>query len=198
MPLGEALRKRRSVRRFAEKPVPMEILEAALGAARLAPSPHGTRPWRFCVLDSREAKETLARRMGADFLRDMEAEGVPEAERRRRHGGSLRLLTRAPALVLASLSYADLDEYEEAEKQAREWMMAEHSLGGALQSLMLALAAQGVASVWRCAPLFCPETARKALDLPADWTPRALIAAGYPARPPAPRAEAPAPGAIVR
>ncbi len=198
MPLGEALRKRRSTRRFAEKPVPTAILRAALDAARLAPSPHGTRPWRFCVLDSKEAKETLAVRMGEDFLRDMKAEGVPEEERGRRRDGSVRLLTRAPALVLAALSYADLDEYEEPRKQAAERMMAEHSLGGALQNLMLALAARGVGSVWRCAPLFCPETAREALALPPDWTPRALVVAGYPARPPAPRAESPAPEAIVR
>ena len=175
----------------------MEILKAALSAACLAPSPHGTSPWRFCILDSKEAKETLAAEMGKDFLRDMEAEGVPEEERTRRHQGSIRLLTGAPALIMASLSFAELDVYEEPEKQANEWMMAEHSLGGALQSLMLALAAQGVGSVWRCAPLFCPETARKALDLPADWVPRALIVAGYPAQQPAPK-ETPEPVLIVR
>ncbi len=197
VPLAEALRKRRSVRRFTPEPVPAEVLKTALSAACLAPSPHGACPWRFCLLDSREAKERLAVEMGKDFLRDMEAEGVPRQERERRHRGSVRLLSRAPALILASLSYADLDEYEAQAKQANEWMMAEHSLGGALQNLMLALAAQGVGSVWRCAPLFCPETAREALDLPADWTPRALIVAGYPSHPPEAR-ESPQPTLIVR
>lgn len=197
VPLGEALRKRRSVRRFAPAPVPTGILKTALSAACLAPSPHGVCPWRFCLLDSREAKERLALGMGRDFLRDMEAEGVPPEERERRHRGSVRLLSRAPALILAALSYADLDQYEAGAKQANEWMMAEHSLGGALQNLMLALAARGVGSVWRCAPLFCPETAREALDLPADWTPRALIVAGYPAQQPEAR-EAPRPVLIVR
>ncbi|MCE2452648.1 MAG: nitroreductase family protein [Nitrospinae bacterium] len=195
--LDEALRKRRSIRHFTAEPVPMEILKTALSAACLAPSPHGTGPWRFCILDSKEAKETLAAEMGKDFLRDMKAEGVPEEERTRRHQGSIRLLTGAPALIMASLSFADLDVYEEPEKQANEWMMAEHSLGGALQNLMLALAVHGVGSVWRCAPLFCPETARKALDLPADWVPRALIVAGYPAQQPAPK-ETPEPVLIVR
>ncbi len=195
--LEEALRARRSVRRFDPKPVPMEVLRTAMSAACLAPSPHGTRPWRFCVLDSQEAKRALATEMGKDFLRDMRTEGVAEEERARRHRGSVGLLTQAPALIMASLSYANLDEYEAREKQSNEWMMAEHSLGGALQNLMLALAAQGVGSVWRCAPLFCPETARKALDLPADWQPRALVVAGYPTHPPTPR-EAPAPVVILR
>ncbi len=175
----------------------MEALRTAISAACTAPSPHGTRPWRFCILDSREAKENLATAMGEDFLRDMKHEGVPEEERARRHRGSIRLLTGAPALILAALSYADLDAYESSEKQSCEWMMAEHSLGGALQNLMLGLAAQGVGSVWRCAPLFCPETARRALDLPGDWVPRALIVAGYAADAPQPR-EAPAPALIVR
>ena len=98
---------------------------------------------------------------------------------------------------MASLSFKDLDDYEEPAKQANEYMMAEHSLGGALQNLMMALAAQGVGSVWRCAPLFCPETARKALDLPADWVPKALIVAGYPSQQPSPK-ETPEPVLIVR
>ncbi len=195
--LNEALYKRRSIRHFTTQAVPMEILETALAAACLAPSPHGTSPWRFCILDSRVARETLATEMGKNFLRDMEAEGVSEEERTRRHQGSIRLLTGAPALIMASLSFTDLDVYKEPAKQANEWMMAEHSLGGALQNLMLALAAQGVGSVWRCAPLFCPETARTALDLPADWLPRALIVAGYPSQQPPPK-ETPRPMLIVR
>ena len=105
--LDDALRKRRSIRHFTSEPVPMETLKTALAAACLAPSPHGTSPWRFCILDSQEAKETLAAEMGADFLHDMTAEGVPEEERRRRHQGSIRLLTGAPALIMASLSFAD-------------------------------------------------------------------------------------------
>ena len=195
--LDEALRKRRSIRHFRSDPVPMDVLKSALSAACLAPSPHGTLPWRFCILDSNEAKESLAVSMGKDFLRDMEAEGVPREERTRRHQGSIRLLGGAPALIMASLSFRDLDDYEKPEKQANEWMMAEHSLGGALQNLMLTLAAHGLGSVWRCAPLFCPETARKALALPADWVPRALIVAGYPSQEPAPKVP-PRPVLIVR
>lgn len=135
--------------------------------------------------------------MGRDFLRDMVSEGVPEEKRKQRHAGSIRLLTGAPVIILAALSYSDLDDYEDPEKEANERMMAEHSLGAALQNLMLALTAQGIGSVWRCAPLFCPETARGALDLPADWSPRALIVAGKPASTPPPK-ETPSPEIIIR
>ncbi len=195
--LAEALIARRSVRRFSEEPVDPDQVRAAIEAACLAPSPHGTAPWRFCVLSSPEARKKLAEEMGRDFLRDMAREGVPEEERKKRHAGSVRLLTNAPVIILAALSYSDLDDYEDPEKKANERMMAEHSLGAAMQNLMLALTAQGVGSVWRCAPLFCPETARSALDLPADWVPRALIVAGMPAAAPPPK-EAPAPEIIIR
>lgn len=195
--LAEALISRRSTRRFSDEPVDPDQVRAAIEAACLAPSPHGTAPWRFCVLSSPEAKIKLAEEMGRDFLRDMVSEGVPEEERKKRHTGSIRLLTGAPVIILAALSYSDLDDYEDPEKEANERMMAEHSLGAALQNLMLALTAQGIGSVWRCAPLFCPETARSALDLPADWSPRALILAGKPASAPPPK-NTPSPEIIIR
>lgn len=195
--LADALFYRRSVRRFAPEPVHPDRLRVALEAACLAPSPHGAAPWRFCLVASPEARLRLAVEMGKDFVRDMEREGVPEEERRRRHAGSLRLLTGAPALILAALSYEGLDSYDDPAKQANERMMAEHSLGAALQNLMLALAAQGIGSVWRCAPLFCPETARRALSLPEDWVPRALVAAGRAEAPPPPKPDA-RPAVLIR
>jgi coenzyme F420-0:L-glutamate ligase/coenzyme F420-1:gamma-L-glutamate ligase len=195
--LGDALRGRRSIRHFTGEPVDPELIKRAITAAALAPSPHGTAPWRFCILSSGRSKKKLTEEMGRDFLHDMESEGIPIEERKRRHQGSIRLLTEAPALILTALSYDALDTYDDLEKQARENMMAEHSLGAALQSLMLALTAEGIGSVWRCAPLFCPETARDALALPADWVPRALILAGYRAEPPPPK-EVRSPEIIIR
>lgn len=195
--LADSLLGRRSIRRFSDRPVDPGVVERAIAAACLAPSPHGSSPWRFCVLSSEESKKNLAEKMGRDFLRDMEKEGVPEAERTRRHSGSLRLLTGAPVLILAALSYARLDKYGDLGKQANEYMMAEHSLGAALQNMMLALTAEGIGTLWRCAPLFCPETARAALELPADWVPRALILAGYPDGGPPPK-ETPQPEILTR
>ncbi|MBA2448771.1 MAG: nitroreductase family protein, partial [Chloroflexi bacterium] len=54
----------------------------------------------------------------------------------------------------------------------------------ALQNLMLAAHARGLASCWMCAPVFCPEVVRDALDLGAELIPHALLTIGYGARPP--------------
>ena len=47
----ELARKRRSIRRFLQKPVPRDIILSCLEAARLAPSAENAQPWRFIVLD---------------------------------------------------------------------------------------------------------------------------------------------------
>ena len=62
--------------------------------------------------------------------------------------------------------------------------MAAHSLGAALQNVMLAAHANGLASCWMCAPVFCSDVVREALGLPSHLIPHAIVTIGYPARPP--------------
>ncbi len=60
MELSEALRTRRSVRRFRPDPVPEQAVEALIDAARWAPSGLNNQPWRFHIVRSRPALEALA------------------------------------------------------------------------------------------------------------------------------------------
>ena len=60
--------------------------------------------------------------------------------------------------------------------------MALLSLGAAVENLMLTATAHGSASCWVAAPIFCPEAARDALALPAEWLPHALVLVGHPTR----------------
>ena len=57
----EAIRTRRSVRKFTGKNVEDEIVLQLLESARVAPSGHNTQPWRFIVVRSPETKRTLAK-----------------------------------------------------------------------------------------------------------------------------------------
>ena len=54
---------------------------------------------------------------------------------------------------------------------------------------MVAAHAEGLASFWISAPLFCPDAVREALDLPPEYEAQALVSIGYPASDPHPRAE---------
>ncbi len=67
--------------------------------------------------------------------------------------------------------------------------MAVQSMGCALENMMVAAQAEGLASYWLSAPLFCPDAVRDALDLPAEYEPQALVAIGYPVTDPRPRPE---------
>jgi F420 biosynthesis protein FbiB-like protein len=90
-------------------------------------------------------------------------------------------ILRAPAIVIPCLYLADLDVYPDGDRNAAETTMAIQSLGCAIQNMLLMAYSLGLDGGWMCAPLFCPEVVRGALDLPADWEPQALVTLGRPA-----------------
>ena len=99
----DAVRGRRSVRRYLPKEVPEDLVEAVLEAGRWAPSPHGTQPWRFAVVTKEETRERLAGAMGEEWRANLEMDGqAPEVVERRLQGSRRRLLD-APVLVLLCL-----------------------------------------------------------------------------------------------
>ena len=59
MELKEALLKRRSVRKFTDKPVPKEYIDELLHAAMSGPSACNRRPWEFFVVTNEEVLEKL-------------------------------------------------------------------------------------------------------------------------------------------
>ncbi|HEY5075978.1 MAG TPA: nitroreductase family protein [Acidimicrobiia bacterium] len=171
---------RRSIRAFRPDPVPRADLDAIVEAACLAPAPHHSRPWRFVIVDTDEAKHALARGMGARWRRDLVADGVAAERVDVLVDASHRKLTRAPASVVACLTWNGLDRYADERRQRAEWGMALLSLGAAVENLMLTATDRGLASCWVAAPIFCPEEARDALTLPEEWLPHALVLVGRP------------------
>jgi nitroreductase len=67
-----------------------------------------------------------------------------------------------------------------------------------MQNMMLTAHAYGVGSAWMCAPLFCPDTVRTALDLNDSWIPHALLTLGYSVGEAPPGARPPLGQIIVR
>jgi len=175
----EPIRGRRSVRRYLDKPVPDEMVDAILEAARWAPSPHGRQPWRFAVVTGEEAKHRLADAMGEEWRANLEMDGQDAEVVEKRLQGSRRRLLDAPVLILLCLYLGDLDEYPDAERQRNETTMAVQSLGAAAQNALLAAYDLGLDSSWMCAPLFSPEKAVEALDLDPALVPHALLTIGY-------------------
>jgi len=173
---------RRSVRRFLPQPVPREVFDRILEAATWAPSAHNRQPWRFAVLIGLEAKTRLADRMGREFYQDLLADGLPLGKVEAQVERSRQRILEAPAVVLLCLDSSLGDVYPDAERQQAEYLMDVQGVAMAGGTMLLAAHAEGLGGVWMCAPLFAPVAALRALDLPVEWKPQALILLGYPAK----------------
>lgn len=180
----ELLRQRKSVRRFQEEPVPRELVEQVLEAATWAPSAHNRQPWRFAVLDAPGPKARLAEQMGADFRRDLLADGIHPEQADAQVERSRQRIVQAPVVIVASLDRTVEDVYPDTGRQAAERQMTAQGVAMAGQNLLLAAGALGLGAVWVCAPLFAPETVRRTLDLPDNWIPQGMVLLGYPAKTP--------------
>ncbi len=168
------------IRRYTDQPVPREMIEALIEAATHAPSPHNRQPWRFSVVTG-DARRRLALAMGAQLREDLEADGVPEEAIAKDVARSHQRITSAPACIAACLSMRDMDVYPDAHRNNAERWMAGQAVAAALQNMLLKASQIGLGACWMCAPLFCPDVVVRALNLPADWEPQALITIGYPA-----------------
>ena len=175
-----AIADRRSLRQFEKRPIARPLLHKLLYAGCLAPAPHHTRPWRFVLLETRDARRRLAEAMGAAWRRDLESDGVERERIEALLARSQRQIEEAPALVLGCLVAEGLRQWPDERRRRAEWGMALHSMGCALENIMVAARAEGVASYWLSAPLFCSEAVLDALDLPPNYEAQALIALGYP------------------
>ena len=60
MDVFEAISKRRSIRKYKDKPVDDEKLETILEVARIAPSASNRQEWRFIVVKNKKTREKLA------------------------------------------------------------------------------------------------------------------------------------------
>jgi F420 biosynthesis protein FbiB-like protein len=198
LPFAELARGRRSVRAYRPDPVPRELIESVIEAARWAPSPHGRMPWRFVVLTRPEAKARLAEAMGAEWERQLTFDGDPPEIVARRLARSRERVRTAPVGIVVCLYLEKLDVYPDAARQTWEETMAVQSLGAAAQNLLLAAYDLGLDAGWLCAPLFCPDTVRAALDLPPTLHPHALLTLGYAAQKPKRREHLPVSELIVR
>lgn len=185
-PVLDALRGRRSIRRYQPRPVPDHVVTDILAAAVSAPSAHNRQPWRFAILSDPGAKENLATamagRLKADRTRDGDSPEAIEADAAR----SIARITAAPVCIVVSLTMADMDRYPDPRRSDAEYRMAVQGTAMALQNLLVAAHAFGLGSSVMCAPLFCPETVVTVLELPEDWQPQALVTIGYPASAPKP------------
>jgi coenzyme F420-0:L-glutamate ligase/coenzyme F420-1:gamma-L-glutamate ligase len=174
---------RRTVRKFLPDPVPDAIIAGMVQAASRAPSAHNRQPWRFHVVRDAAGKARLAKAMGDKLHADRSRDGDDGEAIRQDVARSSARINGAPALIAVCLTLEDMDSYPDERRNDAEFLMAVQSTAMAAQLMLLKAQAEGFGACWMCAPLFCADTVKSALDLPASWQPQGLMLLGRPAEP---------------
>ncbi len=178
----EAVRTRRSVRSFDDRPVDPGLLREALGEALTAPAPHHTHPVRFVWVRSADRRRELLDAMNADWRADLTADGKSEESiaKRLRRG---QILYDAPELVIPFLVPEGVHTYPDDRRNAAEHTMFTVAAGGAVASLLIALSVREIGSCWIGSTIFAAPTVRRVLGLDDAWEPLGAVAIGHPREP---------------
>ena len=180
-----AISARRTIRTFAPGAVDRGAVRAAVRAACTAPAPHHTKPWTFVAIWSDAAKRRYLGAMAQAWRADLAGDDTASETIERRIASSDAVLGQASVLVVPALRLDGSHTYPDEERSGAERDMFLLSGGAAIQNLLLALHAQGLASSWISSSIFCRDEARDALGLDRRWLPLGTIAVG---RPPSARA----------
>lgn len=170
MDLYEAIKGRRSVRKFKKTPVAKDLLEKIFDVALWAPSGVNRQNWKFFVLAG-EKRETLVAVSATSFqyvephLQELFAEKPKIFEATRRF---FKRLGDAPVVVCAYFepaNVADVTSYQ--------------NVAAAIQNLLLVAYANGLGSCWMTGPVYVADQVSRFLGV-EDMTLVAIIPMGYP------------------
>jgi len=185
--ITQLVKSRRSIRKFKSTRVSRDVIRAIMGLARWTPSAHNAQPWRLIVIDNKEVKRKLAIEMGKTWLSDMLKDGVPRDKAERMVTlESWKRITKSPIVVIACLTMGDMHKYPDPRRRKAEYLMGVQSVAAYIQTLLLLAHYHGLGACWICAPLFCQDTVKKALRLPKEFEPQAMIIMGYADEKPGP------------
>ena len=173
----EAIARRRSIRNFKDTPIPRESIEKLLAAAVLAPSAKNRQPWRFVVLQG-AARTKLARLMveGADYV---ESRGDKSGSCR----NSARIVAQAPVTILVFNAAYEHEGiiFDQVTYNAPDIQ----SIGGMVQTMLLAAEELGLGTLWICDILYGYPLIRQWLGRKEEMV--TAVSIGYPAETPAAR-----------
>jgi len=186
MDLDEAIRTRRSVRRYLSRPVPRQLICEVLEAANLAPTATNRQPWEFIVatrsyIDRLEwvFEEAFRERVAGVgeaqmrvAIQGLSLPGEPSGDGLKALGTFYRTLGGAPVLIGVLVPRAP-----------DPWIAKNNvcDAAAAIENLLLAAWARGLGTCWMSGPLKGRYDAIASfLGVPADRELLAIIPLGYP------------------
>jgi len=158
MNVYEAAIKRRSIRRFEDKPVPYEVLEKCVDAGRLAPSGRNQQVCEFIIVDDKDILPEMFDNIGGSVKMPPE-KGGPRPEN-----------TPKAYIVIV------INKLLEGDANRRRITL--YDVGMAAENIILTALEEGLG----CCPvmMFNEEGFKKALSIPDDYDIGLVIVTGYP------------------
>ena len=191
----EAIRKRRSIRRFKATPLTEQQIERLIEAARLAPSGCNVQPWRFIIVKDKELKRGLRE---ASF-NQQSIEEAPVVivccgdllswKKTREH--TQELLKEGDISLSrenedALMSRVDKAVFAEIHDRTPTTLL---NVAIAIEHIVLEAVELGLGSCW--VRLFDEKKVKQLLDLPEHFCVVALLPIGVPNEEPKPRPRLP-------
>lgn len=173
MKTSEAIRARRTIKRFSDRPISRDQIEQLLSAAILAPNHKLTNPWRFYVLGP-EARHAYGLALGNRKAKK-QTDPAKAAELRDTVAAEHRAL---PAMI--AVAVVNTDDPERKEEDYAAAMMA-------VQNIMLTAVELGLGTAIKTGAIMSDPAARAAVGLPDDQRIIAVINVGEPAEVPQPK-----------
>ncbi len=174
----ENVNRRRSVREFSDRPVPKEIIEAALKAASTAPSGANMQPWHFVAVSGPETKKKIriaAEEEEREFYGHRASDEWLDALKQFGTDANKPFLETAPWLIAVFLQKFSEDEHGEKVKH----YYPTESTGLATGVLITALHEAGLATLTHTpSPM---KFLNEILGRPRTERPFLLLVVGYPA-----------------
>ena len=177
MHLYEAIKGRRSIRKYKQTPVPRQVLEKVFDVALWAPSGMNRQNWKFYVVTGERREELV--RICSRSIRHLEPELRQRfADKPKIVDATIRFFQRlgnAPVVICAYMEPTAMDD-----------TVSYQNVAAAIQNLLLVAYAEDLGSCWMTGPVFVAEEINRFLAV-ADLTLVAVIPVGYPDEaPPAP------------
>ena len=165
MDLFEAIRTRRSIRKYLDKPVEDEKLKAVLEAVQIAPSWANMQCWRMVVVKDKEVKEKLS------DLSYVESFFAPKGYKA---NPSKKALAEAPVVIVLCA-----DPQQSGSLWGQSYYLVD--TGIAAQNLMLAAHGLGLGSVF--VGVYDEVKVKGILGIPQNIRVVGLFPLGYPTEP---------------
>jgi nitroreductase len=197
MELMEAIRDRRSIRKFLPDPVAEEDLAEIVAAGTLAPNAENDQMWRFVAVTNKQliAKigEVVSLRVDS-MIKACETLGYDGLAH---HKYFLVFFQNAPAIITAftrpSVNAVDkaLAVLGMEFKTSVPVDAVQQSIGAAIQNMSLVAHAKGYGTTWMFGPVLAHHEIAQLLGVPEPWMLSALLPIGKPSQHPRPRPRKP-------